>query len=150
MLRMLRFGLLLVTAGGLMAGCSTSPSSSVSSAPSASASTSATAAASSSDSPVSSQRASPPTGFPVFPGASEAPVPADDGGVAARWSTGTLGSGAYDFYQRELPRAGFRILGLFPGGGGAVIRFAADDVDWQVEITQVNDRTQISLQTDRP
>jgi hypothetical protein len=150
MLRMLRFGLLLVTAGGLMAGCSTSPSSSVSSAPSASASTSATAAASSSDSPVSSQRASPPTGFPVFPGASEAPVPADDGGVAARWSTGTLGSGAYDFYQRELPRAGFRILGLFPGGGGAVIRFAADDVDWQVEITLVNDRTQISLQTDRP
>jgi hypothetical protein len=150
MLRMLRFGLLLVTAGGLMAGCSTSPSSSVSSAPSASASTSATAAASTSDSPVSSQRASPPAGFPVFPGASEAPVPADDGGVAARWSTGTLGSGAYDFYQRELPRAGFRILGLFPGGGGAVIRFAADDVDWQVEITQVNDRTQISLQTDRP
>jgi hypothetical protein len=150
MLRVLRFGLLLVTAGGLMAGCSTSPSSSVSSAPSASASTSATAAASTSDSPVSSQRASPPAGFPVFPGASEAPVPADDGGVAARWSTGTLGSGAYDFYQRELPRAGFRILGLFPGGGGAVIRFAADDVDWQVEITQVNDRTQISLQTDRP
>jgi hypothetical protein len=150
MLRMLRFGLLLVTAGGLMAGCSTSPSSSVSSAPSASASTSATAAASSSDSPVSSQRASPPTGFPVFPGASEAPVPADDGGVAARWSTGTLGSGAYDFYQRELPRAGFRILGLFPGGGGAVIRFAADDVEWQVEITQVNDRMQISLQADRP
>jgi hypothetical protein len=150
MLRVLRFGLLLVTAGGLMAGCSTSPSSSVSSAPSASASTSATAAASTSDSPVSSQRASPPAGFPVFPGASEAPVPADDGGVAARWSTGTLGSGAYDFYQRELPRAGFRILGLFPGGGGAVIRFAADDVDWQVEITLVNDRTQISLQTDRP
>jgi hypothetical protein len=150
MLRMLRFGLLLVMAEGLMAGCSTIPSSSVSSELSASASTSATAAASTSDSPVSSQRASPPAGFPLFPGASEAPVPADDGGVAARWSTGTLGSGAYDFYQRELPRAGFRILGLFPGGGGAVIRLAADDVDWQLEITQVNDRTQISLQTDRP
>jgi hypothetical protein len=147
--RLLPIGLLLVTAV-LMAGCSTLPSSSVSSSPSASASTSATAAASTSDSAVSSRRPSPPAGFPVFPGASESPVPADEVGVAARWSTGTLGSGAYDFYQRELPRAGYRILGLFPGGGGAVIRFAADDVDWQVEITQVNDRMQISLQTDRP
>jgi hypothetical protein len=147
--RLLPIGLLLVTAA-LMAGCSTLPSSSVSSSPSASASTSATAAASTSDSPVSSRRPSPPAGFPVFPGASEAPVPADDVGVAARWSTGTLGSGAYDFYERELARAGYRILGLFPGGGGAVIRFAADDIDWQVEITQVNDRMQISLQTDRP
>jgi hypothetical protein len=147
--RLLPIGLLLVTAA-LMAGCSTVPLSSVSSSPSASASTSATATASISDSPVSSQRPSPPAGFPAFPGASEAPLPADDSGVAARWSTGTLGSGAYDFYQRELPRAGFRLLGLFPGGGGAVIRFAADDVEWQVEITQVNDRMQISLQTDRP
>jgi hypothetical protein len=147
--RLLPIGLLLVTAA-LMAGCSTVPLSSASSSPSASASTSATAAASTSDSLVSSQRPSPPAGFPVFPGASEAPLSADDGGVAARWSTGTLGSGAYDFYQRELPRAGFRILGLFPGGGGAVIRFAADDVEWQVEITQVNDRMQISLQADRP
>ncbi len=147
--RLLLIGLLLVTTG-LMAGCSTAPSSSASSSPSESAATSSTAGASGSDSPVSSQRPSPPAGFPVFPGASEAPVPADDTGVAARWSTGTLGSGAYDFYQRELPKAGYRILGLFPGGGGAVIRFAADDVEWQVEITQVNDRMQISLQTDRP
>jgi hypothetical protein len=64
--------------------------------------------------------------------------------------TETLGSGAYDFYERELPKVGYRIVGLFPGGGGAVIRFVADDVIWQVAITQVNDRTQISLQTDRP
>jgi hypothetical protein len=147
--RLLLTGLLLVAAG-LMAGCSTTPSSSPSSSPFASAATPSTAAASGSDSPVSSQRPSPPAGFPVFPGASEAPVPADAVGVAARWSTGTLGSGAYDFYQNELPKAGYRILGLFPGGGGAVIRFAADDVDWQVEIIQVSDRMQISLQTDRP
>ncbi len=147
--RLLPISQLLVTAA-LMAGCSTVPSSSVSSSPSASASTSATAAASTSDSPVSSQWPSPPAGFPVFPGASEAPVPADDSGVAARWLTGTLGSGAYDFYQRELPRAGYRILGLFPGGGGAVIRFAVDDVEWQVEIIQVSDGMQISLETDRP
>ena len=104
----------------------------------------------SSASPVGSPRPSPPANFPVFPVASPAPLPADDTGVAARWTTGTLGSAAYDFYQRELPKAGYRILGLFPGGGGAVIRFVAADVSWQVEIIEVNDRIQVSLRTDRP
>jgi hypothetical protein len=142
--RVFSIGLLLAAAGP-MAACSTAPS-----APSSPGTPSSTAVVRSSASPVGSPRPSPPASFPVFPGASPAPLPADDTGVAARWTTGTLGSAAYDFYQRELPTAGYRILGLFPGGGGAVIRFVAADVSWQVEIIEVNDRTQVSLRTDRP
>jgi len=143
--RPLSIGLLLVAAGP-MAACSTAPllSSSSPGTPSPS------AVVRNSGSPVSSPRPSPPADFPVFPGASPAPLPADDTGVAARWTTGIPGSAAYDFYQHELPKAGYRIVGLFPGGGGAVIRFTAADVSWQVEIIGVNDRTQVSLRADRP
>jgi hypothetical protein len=97
-----------------------------------------------------SSRPSPPAGFPAFPGAAVASPPADDPGVAARWTTESLGSSAFDFYQRELPRAGYRVLGLFPGGGGAVIRFEAEGNAWQVVIVDLGDQMQISLQTDRP
>ncbi len=101
-------------------------------------------------SPGSSQRPALPAGFPAFPGAAAASPPADDLGVAARWTTGSLGSSAFDFYQRELPKAGYRVLDLFPGGGGAVIRFEAEGNAWQVVIVDLGDQMQISLQTDRP
>jgi hypothetical protein len=142
--------LLIVVLGlaGLASACSAPTLSSAGSQPE---SASPTPTASASVSPASSPRPpSPPSGFPAFPGAAVASPPTDDPGVVARWTTTTLGSSVFDFYQRELPRAGYRVLGLFPGGGGAVIRFEAEGNAWQVVIVDLGDQMQINLQTDRP
>lgn len=64
-----------------------------------------------------------PDGLPVFPGASPLPPPGDPSTIAA-WETDLVGSDAYRFYEEALPRHGFPIVGLYPGGAGAIIRFA--------------------------
>lgn len=64
-----------------------------------------------------------PIGFPVLPGAVPMAMADDDPGLIGLWSTGQLGSAAYDFYVVALPGAGYRIVGLYPGGDMAAIRF---------------------------
>ncbi len=74
--------------------------------------------------PASTRRvATVPEGFPVFPGASPLPRPGDPSAIAA-WEAGRVGSDGYRFYEEALPRHGFPIVGLYPGGAGAIIRFA--------------------------
>jgi hypothetical protein len=91
-----------------------------------------------------------PVDFPVPAGAETATLP-DDPTVIARWTYGKAGSDAYNFYVGALPGAGYTILGQFPGGGGAVIRFQlADGRVWQVVAEPDDGRTRISVQTDRP
>jgi hypothetical protein len=68
-----------------------------------------------------------PSGFPVLAGARPGPLRQDDPGLIARWTTARLGSAAYDFYAAALPAAGYEIVGLYPGGEWAVIRFRLSD-----------------------
>jgi hypothetical protein len=74
-----------------------------------------------------------PSGFPVPPGAVPVPFAADDPGLVAAWTSDRLGSAAYDFYAAALPASGYPIVGVYPGGEVAVIRFwAPDGAIWQV------------------
>jgi hypothetical protein len=91
-----------------------------------------------------------PLDFPVPPGAESTTLP-DDPRVIGRWTYSKAGSDAFNFYVEALPRAGYTILGQFPGGGGAVIRFQLPDGRiWQVVTEPDGDRTRITVQTDRP
>lgn len=91
-----------------------------------------------------------PVEFPVPAGAETTTLP-EDPTVIARWTYGKPGSDAYDFYVGALPGAGYTILGQFPGGGGAIIRFQlADGRVWQVVTEPDGGRTRITVQTDRP
>ena len=86
-------------------------------------------------SPTSQQRASLPPGFPVLPGATKAPMPVDDPGLVGLWVTDLAGSAPYDFYVGALPAAGYPIVGAYPGGAAAVIRFTLPDgAVWQVVV----------------
>lgn len=74
-----------------------------------------------------------PRGFPVLPGASAVAMPVDDPALIGLWESGQLGSAAYDYYRVALPQAGYAILGLYPGGDVAVIRFRAPGGEiWQL------------------
>ena len=74
-----------------------------------------------------------PSGFPVLPGAAPAALPADDPGLIAAWTSDQLGSSAYDFHAASLAAWGYPIVGLYPGGDVALIRFrAADGATWQM------------------
>jgi hypothetical protein len=74
-----------------------------------------------------------PSGFPVLPGAAPAALPADDPELIAAWTSDRLGSTAYDFYAGALPASGYPIIGLYPGGDVAVIRFHVPDGSiWQM------------------
>jgi hypothetical protein len=64
-----------------------------------------------------------PTGFPVLPGAVAVELPIYDPDVIGLWESNQLGSAAYDYYVGALPQAGYRIVGLYPGGDVALIRF---------------------------
>jgi hypothetical protein len=88
-----------------------------------------------------------PDGFPVMPGADPVtPVPSEPG-LLARWTTAANGSDVYDFYVDALPVAGFDVLGQFPGGAAAIIRFGTPDgTDLDVSLTANGDGTQIDLQ----
>jgi hypothetical protein len=91
-----------------------------------------------------------PAGFPVPAGAQAIDLAADSG-VIGQWSLNELGSAAYDFYQTALPRAGYRIVGLFPGDRAAIIRFNTPVGEtWQLVSELNNGRTIITVRTDRP
>jgi hypothetical protein len=92
-----------------------------------------------------------PAGFPVLPGAVSVELPADDPGLIALWETGDPGSAAYDFYTDALPAAGYPIVGLYPGGGVALIRFEVDGEVWQMVAHGSPDgRVAIEIRLDRP
>ena len=97
-----------------------------------------------------SERPAAPSGFPIMPGARTAPLP-DDATLIARWSVPVVGSAAYDFYTRALPKAGFAIVGAYPAERAALIRFRdRTGTIWQLLAELVGDRTQVTIQTDRP
>ncbi len=117
----------LLLLAGLAAGCGVPMERG---SPSAAASSSASATASIGSSVV---RAPLPAGFPVPPGAVPAALPGDDPGLIALWTSDQPGSATYDFYVTALPSAGYPILGLYPGGEWAIIRFALPNgAIWQV------------------
>jgi hypothetical protein len=85
-----------------------------------------------------------------MPGAVAAPLP-EDPSVVARWTVPVVGSAAYDFYLQALPGAGFSIVGSYPSERAALIRFRdRSGRTWQVLAELLGDRTQITVQTDRP
>jgi hypothetical protein len=91
-----------------------------------------------------------PAGFPVMPDADPSHLP-NDASVVARWMVPVVGSAAYDFYVKELPAAGFTIVGTYPSERAALIRFRDPRGRiWQLLVELVGDRTQVTVQTDRP
>ncbi len=85
-----------------------------------------------------------------MPGAEAEHLPGDRD-VVARWTVDQVGSAPYEWYLGALPAAGFEIVGTYPSERAALIRFR--DVagrTWQLLAELVGDRTQISVQTDRP
>jgi hypothetical protein len=135
----------LLLLAGLTAGCGV-PTERGS--PSAAASAIATGTASGSG----LERVQLPAGFPVLPGAVLADMPDEDPGLIALWTSDQPGSATYDFYVTALPSAGYRILGLYPGGEWAIIRFALPEgAIWQVVAHDMGDsRAAIEVRWDRP
>jgi len=93
-----------------------------------------------------------PSGFPVLAGAVAAAMPADDPGLIGLWESDQVGSVAYDFYVDALPAAGYPIVGLYPGGDVALIRFQAVSGDvWQlIAHGSADGGTTIEVRRDRP
>ena len=93
-----------------------------------------------------------PSGFPVLPGARPVPPPDDDPGRIAMWESDQAGSAAYDFYVDALPAASYPIVGLYPGGEVALIRFRVPDGQvWQMVAQRSADGTvAIEVRLDRP
>jgi hypothetical protein len=92
-----------------------------------------------------------PGDFPVVDTAVRMPLPPDDPGLIALWESGEAGSAAYDFYVAALPATGYPIVGLYPGGGVALIRFAVQGEIWQVAIHGAPDGwVAIEVRLDRP
>ena len=79
-------------------------------------------------------------------------MPGDDPGLMALWESDQPGSAAYDFYANALPAAGYPIIGLYPGGEFAIIRFRAPAGDvWQIVVRGAPEgRMAIELRLDRP
>ena len=138
----------VVLLAGLLAGCSTVEVSSASEAASLAAS-----AAASSEPPTSAVERQPlPTGFPVLAGAVAVAMPDDDAGLIGLWESDRVGSAAYDFYAEALPTAGYPIVGLYPGGDVALIRFqATNGAVWQlIAHASADGGTSIEVRLDRP
>jgi ligand-binding sensor domain-containing protein len=93
-----------------------------------------------------------PSGFPGFPGVVPQPMPDDDPGLIGLWQSDQVGSAAYDFYVAALPAAGYPIVGLYPGGEVALIRFDAPGGEiWQMVARASPDgRLVIEIRLDRP
>ena len=115
---------------------------------------SASEPAASASAPISSPRptfAELPDDFPVPAGVDPIPLPDDDAGLIARWTTSRPGPEMYQFYLHELPDAGYSIVGRYPGGAAAIIRFdAGEGVVWQVVLTGDTASTRIDIRLDRP
>lgn len=91
-----------------------------------------------------------PSGFPVIDGAVRMPLPAEPG-LIALWESAAAGSAAYDFYVAALPAAGYQIVGVYPGGGVALIRFRVHGEIWQVVAHGAADgQVVIEVRLDRP
>lgn len=92
------------------------------------------------------------SGFPVLPGAVAVAMPVDDPGLIGLWESDRLGSAAYDYYRVALPQAGYPIVGLYPGGDVALIRFRAPDGEiWQLVAHGAPDGlVAIEVRLDRP
>lgn len=105
-----------------------------------------------STSPPTVERVPLPSGFPVPSGAVPEAMPDSDPGLVGLWSTDAQGSAAYDFYVTALPAAGFEIVGLYPGGEFAIIRFRLPDGEnWQVVAHDgEGGRVAIEVRLDRP
>lgn len=103
-------------------------------------------------SPSALQRVPLPSGFPVLPGAAAVPMTVDDPGLIGLWESDQPGSAAYDYYRLALPRGGFPIVGLYPGGDVAVIRFRAPGGEiWQLVAHGAPDGlVTIEVRLDRP
>ena len=93
-----------------------------------------------------------PAGFPILPGATGIDMPADDPGLIGLWETDQLGSAVYDFYVAALPAAGYPVVGLYPGGEVALIRFTAEGGEvWQMVAHGIaGGRVAIEIRLDRP
>jgi hypothetical protein len=93
-----------------------------------------------------------PSGFPMLPGAVAVAMPLDDPGLIGLWESDRLGSAAYDYYRVALPQAGYPIVGLYPGGDVALIRFRAPGGEiWQLVAHGVPDGlVAIEVRLDRP
>ena len=99
----------------------------------------------------SEERLPLPGGFPVMDGAVPMPLRAGDPGLIALWESAEAGSAAYDFYVAALPAAGYEIVGLYPGGGVALIRFRVQGEIWQVVTHGATDgQVAIEVRLDRP
>ena len=138
---------LAIVAVGLVGGCSGVERAS----PSTAQPTASAARPSIAPSSVEGARRPLPSGFPVLPGAVAAELPADDAGLIGLWQTDEQGSAAYDFYVDALPAAGYPIVGLYPGGAVALIRFEAQGEVWQMVAHGTADgRVAIEIRLDRP
>lgn len=91
-----------------------------------------------------------PERFPLPEGAEPALVDPDDPTIIGHWYVPLHGSEVYNFYGDELPRAGYPIEGLYPGGGVALIRF--DEGSQILQVMMLGDliQTDLYLQTDVP
>ena len=143
---------LVLAAAAACAGCgvapgSGSPSASIAGSPSPGIATATPPAA---ETPAA--RVPLPSGFPVLEGAAPEAMPDDDPGLIGLWSSDRLGSAAYDFYVTALPAAGYPIIGLYPGGEVALIRFGvADGAIWQmVAHGGASGRVAVEIRLDRP
>lgn len=93
-----------------------------------------------------------PSGFPVLADAVAVAMAPDDPGLIGLWESDQAGSAAYDFYVDALPIAGYPIVGLYPGGDVALIRFEAMRGElWQMVVHASSDGgTAIEVRLDRP
>ena len=133
----------------LVTGCSAAEGSSPSEAASLASSSRSPSAGSSAP---AVEREPLPSGFPVLAGAVAVAMPPDDPGLIGLWESDQVGSAAYDFYVDALPIAGYPIVGLYPGGDVALIRFQAMHGElWQMVVHASSDGgTAIEVRLDRP
>ncbi|TMB57101.1 MAG: hypothetical protein E6J47_03205 [Chloroflexi bacterium] len=94
-----------------------------------------------------------PSHFPVMPGATTTDGHGSDPGLIAAWRTDANGSRVYDFYVAGLPEAGFPIVGLYPGGSVAIIRFRGSEgavLKLAITAAPSGAATEIELRVDAP
>jgi hypothetical protein len=81
-----------------------------------------------------------PDGFPLPPGAVEAPPPGGVHDPIGSWRVEMSGPDLFAFYLAELPAAGFEVVGQYPGGGVGAIVFELDSgVRLQVTMEATDD-----------